>query len=181
MEEERKGCCGTVAMLRIVGHSQWAWSANLWDVNLELRNCYGCLLLCCLVFLKHPAVAASIHFVFPSGSCTESIWVFWAAPKTVQGKSLGLRGAFSWPAVACIFSCKYCYICCNPALQQSVVAVMQAERVCSFWYVLILGSIALGGNLGLSFWLYMSLFCSNWWSPPFFFFLLLWAKNIRCL
>lgn len=113
------------------------------QVEFNLRNCCGCLLLCSLlVFSEAPSCGCFNPFCVSQWQlCCEHLGFL-----SSSQNSLGLRDAFSQPAVACIFPCKYYYICHGPALPHSFVAVMQPGRVASFWFVLIHGTIALGGQ-----------------------------------
>lgn len=82
-KKRQRCCCGTVAMVRIAGHSQRAWSANLWACGVGAKE----LLLLASVpfssFSEAPSSGCFDPFCVPSGSYAESIWVLWAALKTV--------------------------------------------------------------------------------------------------
>lgn len=68
-------------------------------------------------------------------------------------------------------------IYCGPALQHSFVAVMQPERAGSFWFILILGLIALWQSLPQPLIVHESVLLEL---TPLLFFLCL-EQNIRCL
>lgn len=151
------------------------------QVEFNLRNCCGCLLLCSLlVFSEAPSCGCFNPFCVSQWQlCCEHLGFLSSSQNSLGKKSLGLRDAFSQPAVACIFPCKYYYICHGPALHHSFVAVMQPGRVASFWFVLIHGTIALGAILASTF--DCTSVCFARTDPlPLVFFLCL-EQNIRCL